>query len=88
MLFLLILSPFTLLCQLAYGLPPPATYADGKFLYPNGHPEIFGEGTPMNISWQTVYNNSNLYLIYGSEFNNPRGIVGKYTWANRSVIFY
>ncbi|KAL2222919.1 hypothetical protein M432DRAFT_27627 [Thermoascus aurantiacus ATCC 26904] len=100
MLFLLILSPFPLLCQLAYGLPPPATYADGKFLYPNGHPEIFDEGTPMNISWQTVYNNSNLYLIYGSEFNNPQGIVINtaatwYEWqisipprfANRSIPF-
>ncbi|KAL2002729.1 hypothetical protein VTN02DRAFT_6112 [Thermoascus thermophilus] len=69
------ISSVALLWQLAHALPPPEHYADGSFLFPNGHPEVFEEGTPMNVSWQTVYNNSNVYLIHGSSFNNPQSIV-------------
>lgn len=32
----------------------------------------------MNISWKTVYDNSNVYLIHGGNFNDPQSIVSKY----------
>jgi hypothetical protein len=75
--------PLSLLCRLAHGqtslppLPPAQMYANGSFLFPNGSPQSFQEGTPMNITWKTIYNSSNLYLIQGSNFNDPQAVVGE-----------
>ncbi|OJJ33445.1 hypothetical protein ASPWEDRAFT_30521 [Aspergillus wentii DTO 134E9] len=55
-------------------LPLPGSYADGKFDYPDGTAQCFTQGSSMNVSWETKYSTSNLWLIHGDNYNNPTGL--------------
>ncbi|BAE61152.1 hypothetical protein COH20_002788 [Aspergillus flavus] len=52
-------------------LPQPDIWPDGKFLYPNGAPQCFTQGSIMNISWETKYKTTNLYLVHGANYDDP-----------------
>ncbi|KAE8370220.1 hypothetical protein BDV27DRAFT_140659 [Aspergillus caelatus] len=52
-------------------LPQPDIWPDGKFFYPNGAPQCFTQGSIMNISWETKYKTTNLYLVQGANYNDP-----------------
>lgn len=64
-----------LLSTVAYAsLPTPgepaATYADGNFTVPDGTTAAYAVGTSMNISWNTDYKGSNLYLVVDEDYAN------------------
>ncbi|KAI0181657.1 hypothetical protein GGR52DRAFT_525583 [Hypoxylon sp. FL1284] len=49
----------------------PLQYVDGAFIEPRGSQSTYNLGTTLNVSWQTSYDTSNLWLIVGWEFNSP-----------------
>ncbi|DAA73032.1 TPA_exp: hypothetical protein A8136_4957 [Trichophyton benhamiae CBS 112371] len=55
-------------------LPLPEQYTDGKFYYPNGSPQCVSKGSRLNVSWSSIFEATNLYLIQGGDFNSPVGI--------------
>ncbi|KAB8261491.1 hypothetical protein BDV32DRAFT_158224 [Aspergillus pseudonomiae] len=55
----------------AVPLPQPDIWPDGKFFYPNGAPQCFSQGSVMNISWETKYKTTNLYLVHGDNYDDP-----------------
>lgn len=59
-------------------LPETALYDGGFFLYPNGDPSCFRRGSIMNISWETEYETTNLWLIENEKWNEPVGLGGMY----------
>ncbi|GMF75326.1 unnamed protein product [Aspergillus oryzae] len=59
-------------------LPQPDIWPDGKFLYPNGAPQCFTQGSIMNISWETKYKTTNLYLVHGANYDDPVALTS--TW--------
>lgn len=54
-----------------------AHYADGKFTYPNVWPSTFQIGQAMNITWETDFERSNLWLIQNGDWAHSVGIVCK-----------
>ncbi|KAI1165378.1 hypothetical protein F5B18DRAFT_167105 [Nemania serpens] len=74
---LLSLSPVSLLATFALGdgLPPPGSpaldYTDGSFSEPGGATASYSQGNKMNISWATVYETTNIYLIVGYNWGAP-----------------
>lgn len=58
-------------------LPLPEQYTDGKFCYPNGSPQCVSKGSHLNVSWSSIFEATNLYLIQGGDFNSPVGIACK-----------
>ncbi|KAE8355453.1 hypothetical protein BDV28DRAFT_146127 [Aspergillus coremiiformis] len=70
-------------------LPPPAYSPGGKFVYPNGLPSCFTQGSMMNISWETTYMAANLYVIHGAKYNEPIAIALNIasTWREWKVDF-
>ncbi|OTB01145.1 hypothetical protein M426DRAFT_14718 [Hypoxylon sp. CI-4A] len=57
------------------GLPSPGEpalqYSDGEFSEPRGSQSTYRLGATMNVSWDTSYETSNLWLISGYDFNSP-----------------
>ncbi|CAJ2512001.1 Uu.00g076260.m01.CDS01 [Anthostomella pinea] len=49
----------------------PVEFSDGNFTEPTATTTVYGEGASMNVSWDTTYENSNLYLIVGWDFGTP-----------------
>jgi hypothetical protein len=62
--------------------PPPGqgalTYTDGSFIEPNSVPFTFGQDAKLNISWDTIYPTSTLYMIAGCNWNQPLQLAGEY----------
>ncbi|KAI2779267.1 hypothetical protein F4815DRAFT_474738 [Daldinia loculata] len=60
---------------LAQDLPGPGEpafeYTDGAFTEPRGSQATYRLGATMNVSWDTTYETSNLWLIVGWSFNSP-----------------
>ncbi|KAI1659165.1 hypothetical protein F4813DRAFT_354067 [Daldinia decipiens] len=60
---------------LAQDLPGPGEpalqYTDGAFSEPRGSQSTYRLGATMNVSWDTTYETSNLWLIVGWSFNSP-----------------
>ncbi|KAI0853846.1 hypothetical protein F5Y00DRAFT_61484 [Daldinia vernicosa] len=60
---------------LAQDLPGPGEpafeYTDGAFTEPRGSQSTYRLGATMNVSWETTYETSNLWLIVGWSFNSP-----------------
>ncbi|GAW15753.1 hypothetical protein ANO14919_051730 [Xylariales sp. No.14919] len=56
-------------------LPPPGEpaldYTDGSFIEPNGGTSSYNQGNKMNISWETTYQTTDIYLIAGYEWAAP-----------------
>ncbi|KAI1442149.1 hypothetical protein F5Y02DRAFT_267074 [Annulohypoxylon stygium] len=50
---------------------PALVYADGLFTVPGGSQSTYTLGSTMNVSWQTAYETSNLWLIIGWSFDTP-----------------
>ncbi|KAI0127868.1 hypothetical protein BJ170DRAFT_683694 [Xylariales sp. AK1849] len=50
---------------------PASTYMDGSFIEPRGNIATYGMGATMNISWESIYNSSNFYLVIGLRYNTP-----------------
>ncbi|KAI3327862.1 hypothetical protein HD806DRAFT_337793 [Xylariaceae sp. AK1471] len=79
---LLSLLPVCLVASFALGdtpIPPPGQpaleYTDGIFSEPDGAPFNYRPGSKMNVSWDTTYETSNLYLIVGYDFAAPIQII-------------
>ncbi|OGM47131.1 hypothetical protein ABOM_003888 [Aspergillus bombycis] len=68
---LLFLAQYALAGCPAVPLPQPDIWPDGKFFYPNGAPQCFSQGSVMNISWETKYRATNLYLVHGANYDDP-----------------
>ncbi|KAI0130927.1 hypothetical protein F4814DRAFT_404254 [Daldinia grandis] len=60
---------------LAQDLPGPGEpafeYTDGVFAEPRGSQSTYRVGATMNVSWDTTYETSNLWLVVGWSFNSP-----------------
>ncbi|KAI2467313.1 hypothetical protein F4781DRAFT_402837 [Annulohypoxylon bovei var. microspora] len=50
---------------------PALVYADGAFTEPRGSQSTYTLRSTMNISWQTTYETSNLWLIVNWSYNTP-----------------
>ncbi|KAI6085677.1 hypothetical protein F4821DRAFT_147437 [Hypoxylon rubiginosum] len=50
---------------------PALQYTDGAFTEPRGSQSTYNLGTTLNVSWETSYDTSNLWLIQGWQFNAP-----------------
>ncbi|KAI1214435.1 uncharacterized protein F4807DRAFT_408097 [Annulohypoxylon truncatum] len=50
---------------------PAPIYADGVFTEPRGSQSTYTLGSTMNISWQTAYETSNLWLIVDWRYSTP-----------------
>ncbi|KAI1767050.1 hypothetical protein GGR53DRAFT_161925 [Hypoxylon sp. FL1150] len=50
---------------------PALQYADGAFTEPRGEQTTYNQGTTLNVSWETSYDTSNLWVIQGWDFNSP-----------------
>jgi hypothetical protein len=60
-------------------LPPPPLYSDGRFISPDtSGTQIFSEGSTMNVSWTTKYSSVHLYLLSGTDYDNPRTCLCEY----------
>ena len=62
-------------------LPPPPLYDDGRFLSPDtSRTQIFSEGSTMNVSWTTRFPSVHLYLLSGTDYNNPTTCLCEYRY--------
>lgn len=68
-LFAFLLHTFGVLAQKA------AQYADGEFSYPNVWPSYFPLGAAMNITWDTDFERSNLYIVQNEDWSKSVPIV-------------
>ncbi|KEQ95499.1 hypothetical protein AUEXF2481DRAFT_5100 [Aureobasidium subglaciale EXF-2481] len=56
-------------------LPAAPSYQDGVFSSPDtAITQIVDKGVEMNVTWATSYESVNLYLIFGQDYTNPRGL--------------
>jgi hypothetical protein len=49
------------------------TPAAGNFTWPSGSTDVFDQGTPMRITWESPYTQINLYLIWNQTVNEGIG---------------
>ncbi|KAK6955889.1 hypothetical protein Daesc_003535 [Daldinia eschscholtzii] len=68
---LIVLSSAVLAQDLPGPGEPALEYADGAFKEPRGSQSTYRLGATMNVSWDTSYETSNLWLIVGWSFNSP-----------------
>ncbi|KAG9961366.1 hypothetical protein KCU61_g5682, partial [Aureobasidium melanogenum] len=72
---LLFLLPAIARGQTTTAFPAPALYPDGAFLVPDTvRLPILDQGTLLNVTWTTTYENVNLYLIFGGDYNQPKAL--------------
>ena len=55
----------------------PQDSSDGGFIFPVTYPTDFREGSSINISWSTTYENINLYFYQRGKVANSVQLAGK-----------
>ncbi len=86
------LATLIFLSSVAFGqdLPGPGepalTYADGSFTEPRGSQSTYRVGSTMNVSWDTTYDTSNLWLIIGWSFNSPIQLACESSWLYNNAL--
>lgn len=59
-------------------LPPPHMYSEGRFTNPNtSSMQIFSAGSTMIVSWESIFESANIYLIFGESYNALWTLISK-----------
>lgn len=75
MLLFLIATAAIVRGQTTTRLPQAPSYKDGVFTSPNTYTtQILDKGIETNVTWTTTYESVNLYLIFGTDYVNSKGL--------------
>lgn len=67
-------------------LPPPHQYSEGRFVNPNNTvTQIYTAGSSMIVSWESIFESTTIYLIFGEDYNSPRVLISKFV-LQRSLV--